>query len=289
MPTPAQEAAWEKMFLRLANFHRRQGHCRVPLRGADRRLGNWVSNQRQTQLRGAMPPGRRKRLRALGFEFVVNEADWQKMLLGLARFKRQHGHTQVPRHWEEPPGLGVWVTYQRSLHRQGRLAPEHERRLRRWSFDFAPVDPRWHLHYARLAEFYKRHDHCNMGNSGDAFGQWVAKQRLFYREGKLTARQIRQLNAIRFAWVKGGRVSPVAEARWLRNLRALERFKKRHGHCRVPQNQGKRRGLGVWVANTRAFYGRGEPPAERVRALNELGFVWKVTPVVKGRMQPWRE
>jgi Helicase associated domain len=85
------------------------------------------------------------------------------------------------------------------------------------------------------------------------------------------------LNAIGFEWIKPGRAAEVNDAHWSRPMRALQDFKKPHGHCRVPQTLGGRRGLGVWVANLRADYRRGELPAERIRILEELGFVWKIT------------
>src|SRR5947207_1818584 len=105
MPTPEQDAIWEMMFQRLAAFRREHGHCRVPIRGADRRLGNWVSNQRQAERYRQLPLERRYRLMSLGFEFVVDEAQWKKMLAGLVAFKLRHGHTQVPREWNEPRRL----------------------------------------------------------------------------------------------------------------------------------------------------------------------------------------
>ena len=275
MPTPEQDAIWEMMFQRLAAFRREHGHCRVPLRGADRRLGNWVSNQRQVAVRKELLPERRKRLVSLGFEFVVNDARWERLLAALAAFKRQHGHTQVPRYYKETPGLGVWVTYQRYLHHCGRLPAKHFRLLEKLGFDFAPPDPRWSAHYARMVKFQRKYGHCNVP-FGDAFGQWVYKQRRFWREGKLSARQIERLEAIGFQWVKPGRLAVVNHARWSRSVRALMTFKEIHGHCRVPQKQKNRRGLGVWVANVRALYRRGELPADRVRALEELGFVWTI-------------
>ena len=276
MPTPAQDAIWEMMFQRLAAFRREYGHCRVPVRGADRRLGSWVSNQRQAEHYRQLPIKRRNRLLSLGFEFVVDEAQWKKMLAGLVAFKQQHGHTQVPRSWNEPRRLGNWVAHQRSLHNRGRLLAEHFRALRKLRFDFAPVDPRWHVQYARLVKFRKKHGHCNVPSGSSAFAQWIRQQRRFWREGKLNARQVEQLEAIGFEWVKPGRASVVNDARWSRNMRALMKFKELHGHCRVPQTLKNRRGLGVWVAKVRDRYRRGELPADRIRALEELGFVWRI-------------
>jgi Helicase associated domain len=286
IPLSERDVIWNMMFERLAAFRREHEHCRVPVHGADRRLGNWVSNQRQAEHHRQLPLERRYRLLSLGFEFVAGEAGREKMLAGLAAFKR-HGHTQVPRHWNEPRGLGSWVARQRQLHNRGRLTPEHSHRLKELKFDFAPVDPRWNAHYARLIKFQKKHGHCNVP-SGDRFGQWVYKQRRFYRAGKLTARQVRRLEAIGFHWVKPGPVTVVNAARWSHHLRALMKFKELHGHCQVPQTWKNRRGLGVWVANVRDRYRRGELSAERIRALENLGFVWRITPSSGSSQAPLR-
>jgi hypothetical protein len=269
-----RKAIWEKMFKRLAAFRRKHGHCRVPVRyGPDRRFGNWVSLQRQWALRGKLTPSRRRRLLALGVVLVPLAAHWDKMAAGLAAFKRRHGHTLVPRQWNEPRGLGGWVARQRHLHYCGRLPAARVRRLEQMGFDFAPEDPRWNAQYARLVAFQKEHGHCNV-RSGDAFGQWVYKQRKFRRQGRLDGGKIRRLDAIGFEWVKPGRVAEFNAARWQRNVRALMAFKEQHGHTRVPGTQNGRRGLGVWVANLRQEYRAGRLIPERLASLKNLGFVW---------------
>ncbi|KAL9186959.1 hypothetical protein ACHAXT_010679 [Thalassiosira profunda] len=65
--------------------------------------------------------------------------------------------------------------------------------------------------------------------------------------------------------------------RWERTLDDLRAYKEMHGHTNVPQKEGA---LGRWVNNQRQFYSRklkGEKVSltdERVRQLDELGFVW---------------
>jgi hypothetical protein len=275
-PSSAQEVVWKKMFKRLAAFRRKHGHCRVPVRyGPDRRFGNWVSMQRQLALRRKLPASRRKRLLHLGVALAPLKAHWDMMAAGLAAFKRQHGHTAVPCHWNEPHGLGGWVARQRHLHNVGRLLAARVRRLEAMGFDFAPGNPHWNANHARLAAFQKKHGHCNV-RSGDAFGQWVYKQRKFRRQGELDSGKIQRLDAIGFEWVKPGPVAEFNEARWQRQVRALKAFKKRHGHCRVPEGQSNRRGLGVWVANLRAAYHKGKLRSDRIHILNELGFAWRI-------------
>ena len=64
-----------------------------------------------------------------------------------------------------------------------------------------------------------------------------------------------------------------SEQAWQRGLSALEEFKRREGHCRVPRFylEGSYR-LGQWVAVQR--YSKNSLTAERKARLNELGFIW---------------
>jgi hypothetical protein len=63
------------------------------------------------------------------------------------------------------------------------------------------------------------------------------------------------------------------ERAWQRGFSALEEFKRREGHCRVPRHypEGNYR-LGQWVAVQR--YNKDSIAAERKARLNELGFIW---------------
>jgi hypothetical protein len=275
------------MFERLQSFRREHGHGRVPTHyAADRRLGNWLSLQRQWAVRGTLAGTRRQRLLALGVVFKPLATHWDNMLAGLDAFQWQHAHTRVPRKWNEPRGLGGWVALQRYLQGCGRLSATRVRCLKQRGFDFGSADPRWHVQYARLVTFQKEHGHCNV-RSGDAFGQWVYKQRKFRRQGKLDGEKIQRLDAIGFEWVKPGHVTDFIEARWARNVGALAAFKKKHGHCRVPDKHNRiRRGLGVWVANVRKDYHDGRLTPERIATLESLGFVWNCD---EDRWRQWME
>ena len=105
------EAAWEESLASLAAYKAEHGHCRV--KRQDRKLGRWVSYQRQQKDR--MTAERVSRLEKLGFVWDPHEAAWSAMLVQLAAFKAEHGHCAVPNNHPADPKLGQWVSHQRAF------------------------------------------------------------------------------------------------------------------------------------------------------------------------------
>jgi len=70
------------------------------------------------------------------------------------------------------------------------------------------------------------------------------------------------------------------EGRWMMRYEDLKRFRKEHGHCRVPHGYTEHRKLSWWVMNQRAQYQllkQGKKTwltPERVELLNGIGFEW---------------
>lgn len=75
---------------------------------------------------------------------------------------------------------------------------------------------------------------------------------------------------------------------WVEKLKALKEFKVKNGHTNVPKNE-KYMQLGRFVNNHRQFYRKkleGETNSltdDRVKALEELGFVWAMKPISENR------
>lgn len=72
------------------------------------------------------------------------------------------------------------------------------------------------------------------------------------------------LNSIGFVW-------NTVTAMWEERFRRLGDWKQAHGHCAVPIAQGE---LGTWVSKQRQLRKRGKLTAEKIEALNSLGFTW---------------
>jgi len=62
------EQRWERMYLALAKYRKKHGHCRVStLSPTDAKLGNWVRTQRVRKRKGTLDAEHIRRLDQLGF------------------------------------------------------------------------------------------------------------------------------------------------------------------------------------------------------------------------------
>jgi len=129
---------------------------------------------------------------------------------------------------------------------------------------------RWNEAFALLVAFKRREGHClvprDHSERGFRLGQWVAVQRYFQRNHHLLAERERRLNAIDFVWSR-------RDWLWERGFAALQKFKKREGHCHVHALHVEDDvNLGYWITVQRRR--KNKMSRVRKRRLDELGFVW---------------
>lgn len=129
---------------------------------------------------------------------------------------------------------------------------------------------RWDEAFALLLAFKKREgntlvprDHIERGFR---LGQWVAVQRYFRHRRRMLPERERRLNAIGFVWSR-------RDWLWERGFAALQKFKKREGHCLVHalhvENDVH---LGNWVTVQRRS--KNKMSRARKRRLDKFGFIW---------------
>lgn len=72
------------------------------------------------------------------------------------------------------------------------------------------------------------------------------------------------------------------ENKWLNHFFQLMKFRRKHGHARVPYEWSPHRKLSLWAARLRQR--RSRVPPHRVRRLNAIGFCWNLrTPIIEKR------
>jgi hypothetical protein len=78
--------AWEANFNALKKFHKREGHCLIPIGKKEDglNLGNWVGTQRVNKEQ--LASDQLKRLNSLGFSWTARTDLWQRNFAALQKF-----------------------------------------------------------------------------------------------------------------------------------------------------------------------------------------------------------
>ena len=68
------------------------------------------------------------------------------------------------------------------------------------------------------------------------------------------------------------------DSRWEKAFQYLLAYKEEFGGLAVPRryNTGDSFALGAWVLRHRKYYKEGDLKLERVKRLEEIGFIWKI-------------
>jgi hypothetical protein len=215
-------AAWEERLSELADYRKIQGNCNVPRNYSENtKLGLWVANQRTNyrwHVQGKTSPmtlPRIKELERLGFEWDIHGAAWEDRLSELADYRKIQGNCNVPRIYSKNTKLGKWVGTQRceyKLYRDGNksnMTLSRVKTLESLGFEWDCYGAAWKDSLNELADFSKRHRHCNVPynySENTKLANWVDKQRScykLYRDGKkspMTSFRVQRLESMGFQW-----------------------------------------------------------------------------------------
>lgn len=200
------EKYFETMFQALLEYKQAHGDCLVPQRFKEnRKLAEWVSEQRMAYNREHLAPDRVRRLDEVGFEWDPIGTRWEEMFQRLVEFKKEHGHTNVPQRSPKYAELATWVRNQRAAKTHNRpIIAERGKRLDEIGFVWRLVERNaWERMFDRLVGFKNLHGHCKVPQKGGAdklLGKWVNTQRKHFKRGTLKQERVQQLREIGFVW-----------------------------------------------------------------------------------------
>ena len=180
-------------------------------------------------------------------------------------------------------GLSTWCMRQRKRYKQGQLSPERVARMEaagfRWDYDRGMEE--WMDMYRELQQFHQEHGHTRLTSTTPGFIRlfaWAQRQRRRHKKGLLAEDRVRLLEALGFPWEEPAppraQSAGLHEKKWQAKLAELAAFKERYGRCMVPTDWPKNRKLAVWVRSQMSQRKHGRLSAERVAALEALGFAW---------------
>jgi hypothetical protein len=135
------------------------------------------------------------------------------------------------------------------------------------------VDTQWNKQYEKLVEYKRENGHCNVPtrnyHEDMSLGAWVRSQRKLHSKNTIRLDRKDLLNKLGFVW----RVD--RSALWNTQYEKLVEFKRKHGHCLVPQRFQEDVALGMWVSKQRQFHSKNTIRLDRKVLLDEIGFAWK--------------
>jgi len=145
----------------------------------------------------------------------------------------------------------------------------------------------WYERFRELKEYRDIHGNCMVPQKYEpnpSLGIWVNKQRMEYKllqdgeKSSMTPERLSALQSIGFVWAKRK-----GQATWDAKYKQLKEYKNSQGDCLIPTKYAKDPALGRWVSTQREQYRlwkagdeKSKMTVEKVRLLEEVGFVWRL-------------
>lgn len=264
-------ASWDERYGQLIIYKQSNGDCNVPGKWkSNLGLASWVARQRILYGKGLLSLERIKRLEELEFDLHPFLSAWDQMFFELSEYKRKHGNCNVPSESQETPELATWCSTQRFNYVNNKLLPNRFERLEQIGFVWRPIDAAWEEMFAALVTYKQNYGDCmvpKQWSQNPALAVWVVKNRMEYREARLSPERYKRLGELGFVW------EPFAST-WDELFALLNTYKLKHGDCNVPREWPDNPKLGKWCAHQRTAHQNGKLPDDRILRLEGLGFVW---------------
>jgi superfamily II DNA or RNA helicase len=265
------DTTWEEMFAALKKYKHEHGDCNVPQKWAqNRQLGRWIATQRQAKKKCKLSDEYVRRLNDLSFVWGARDARWEQMFTALAGYKRAHGDSNIPQDYPENPQLSTWLSSQRTALQQGKLSSVRKLKLEQIGVIPNLLDAAWEEMFSSLLHYKSRYGDCNVPQhwpENQRLANWVNTQRQFRRKETLSKVRVKKLEELGLVWNS-------ISGFWDRMFSALIDYKRKHGHCNVPNKWRENRQLASWVVNQRSR--RALLGEERIRRLDHIEFQWKL-------------
>ena len=167
--------------------------------------------------------------------------------------------------------------------------PAPSLKKRRTSSYFTPTirgyqENQWMKIFDQLIEFKEQHGHCLVPHTypeNQTLSRWVKRQRYQYKlkqagkESTMTDARVKMLQGIDFVWDSHAII-------WEKRLNELKEYRNKYSDCNVPSNYDNQ-DLVVWIKCQRRQYRlfrdnnkSSSITIDRIHALNNIGFLWKV-------------
>ncbi|MDA8646811.1 Helicase associated domain protein [Porticoccaceae bacterium] len=268
------ERHWKTGVDELITYKKKFGDCLVVgsyISPSGFKLGQWIQSKRNRQ--NDLSLEQIQDLDTLGFFWGnVDDAKWEEGFNALETYKKEFGDCWVNSLYTTPSGysLGTWVQSKRTS--KSNLAAEYINRLDALGFIWDPRADKWEKGFQELILYKTTFADLLVAGlynspSGFGLGKWVNRQRT--HKERLSQEQVKRLEDLGFVW-------DVLQYQWDKGFQELVIYKREFGDCLVVRSYISLSGfkLAAWVSKQRST--KENMPSDRIKRLDDLGFVWKV-------------
>jgi Predicted helicase len=275
------DEAWEKGYLETLKYKQQFGDANALQKYETPegfKLGTWQSHQKVAYNKGTLENETIERLEKIGFIWDVFDDAWEKGYQETIKYKQKFGNANSEHNYNTPQGfkLGSWQSGQMKAYKKGKLDNERIKRLEDIGFIWNKHEETFKNGYQETLKYKQRFGNANAPNNyttqdGYNLGRWQTSRRGDYIKSKLGNEQIKKLKDIGFTW-------DVLDESWEKGYQESLKYKQEFGDANAPAKYKASDGfsLGWWQGTQRTACKNGILDNDRVKRLNEIGFVWDV-------------
>ncbi len=254
-------------------------------------LGSWLVNQRRNYRLGKLGKDKIKKLEDIGIVWNIIKSFEESYKLVLEYYK-ENGHINIPKSYDTKDGynLGGFLFNQKLLKRDGKLSKDRIQLFDDlgidWTIKEIKKNPSWDEMYKLAVNYYNTYgdlgvkrefvtlDGITRDKDGYNLGRWVSRQRVSYKNNKLTKVQIESLEKIGMKWNMEASYKSWDESYQL----ALEYFIE-NGNLNIKTDYVTECGynLGAWIYLQRKYLVQEKLTSEQIEKLNMIGMIWNVS------------
>ena len=275
------EDKWPERYNEAKAYYEAHGNLDIPadyISDSGSNLGRWYRRVRRDYIDGTLSEERKQMLENIGMDAVsVKIRTWMNYYSLAKSYYEEHGNLRVHVKYETDDGikLGAWISGQRYMYSKNKLKKKQIELLESIGMEWHMDKSRWEVGYEYARRYYDEYGNIDviagyMTDDGFALGQWILMQRNKYKNGKLSAAQIKKLEALNIVW-------DIYEARWIIGYKYMCEYKQLYSNTMPLSDYMTDDGfaLGVWAANQRSKRRSGSLSDERIKQLEAIGFIWE--------------
>lgn len=278
------ELSWERYYEAAKKYYEENSNLLAPYSYVNENginIGQWLVTQRMAKKNGIRKWGfseeRSARLDEIGMVWDVPDYLWEENYEAAVRYHRENGDLDVPAKYVDSEGicLGVWLDSMRKSRRTGSrsLTAEQISRLDKLGMSWDDRNNRkWNDMFRELTEYYKDNNNFNIPVSyktknGACLDTWVERQRILYRDGKLSDARIEKLKSINF-------VFDATSSRWEEKYLLLKKYYDEHGNTDISDDLTvSRASINTWISRQKKYAKEGRLSEKQIEKLKAIGLL----------------